>query len=212
MTQLQSARKGIVTPEMESVAKAENVDPETLRQRIAKGLVVIPKNVRHKNCRPTGIGMGLRTKVNANIGTSPEHCDVQEEIEKLEAAIEAGTDTVMDLSTGGNIDEIRKTLISHANVPLGTVPIYQAVVELLADGKGIKDLTEAKILDTVWRHAASGVDFITIHCGVSARAVEKMEKRERIMDVVSRGGSFIVNWIRANGKENPFYTCYDNLS
>lgn len=210
MTQLESARKGIITPQMESVAQSENVSPEILRDRIAQGLIVIPFNKTRKQCRATGIGLGLRTKVNANIGTSSEHCNLEEEIRKLETSIEVGTDTVMDLSTGGNLDQIRKILIAHSPIPLGTVPIYQCVVELLAQGKQIRDLDESRILDTVQRHAESGVDFITIHSGLTARAVQKMRK-DRIMDVVSRGGSFIVNWIRENRKENPFYTCFDKL-
>jgi phosphomethylpyrimidine synthase len=210
MTQLESALNGVITPEMESVAQSEKISPEILRDRIAQGSVVILRNINHKQCRPTGIGLGLRTKVNANIGTSSEHCNLEEEIEKLDASIDAGTDTVMDLSTGGNLDHIRKILIEHAPIPLGTVPIYQCIVDLMDQGKQIRDLNESRILDTVRRHAESGVDFITIHSGLTARAVQKMRKG-RIMDVVSRGGSFIVNWIRTNGKENPFYTCYDKL-
>jgi len=210
MTQLEQARKGIITPEMEAVARSEHIAPELLRERMSRGLVIIPKNTRHKDCRSTGIGLGLRTKVNANIGTSSEHCLVEEEIKKLAVSMEAGTDTVMDLSTGGEIDDIRRTLIERSPIPLGTVPIYQCVVELLREGKEIRDLDEARIVDTVRRHAESGVDFITIHCGLTARAVKKMRK-SRIMDVVSRGGSFIVSWIRAHGKENPFYTAYDKL-
>ena len=211
MTQLEQARKGVISPEMKAVAEKERIPAEILAKRVADGLVVIPKNSNHVDCQPTGIGQGLHTKVNANLGTSPEHSNLDEEIQKIETSREAGTDTVMDLSTGGDLDAIRKTLISHAPLPFGTVPIYQCVVELLADGKQIPDLDEKRIIETVRRHAESGVDFITIHCGVSARAVEKMNREKRIMDVVSRGGSFLVNWIRANGKENPFYSCYDRL-
>jgi len=211
MTQLTQARQGIITPEMEEVLQGEKVLPETLRERVAAGTVVIPKNIRHTNCRPKGIGLGLRTKVNTNIGTSQEHCNVTEEIEKLNVSLEAGTDTVMDLSTGGNLDSIRKILIERCPVPFGTVPIYQCVVELLQEGKAVKDLDEARILDTVRRHADSGVDFITIHCGLTKRAVDKMRHKTRIMDVVSRGGAFIVNWIRTHNCENPFYTSYDKL-
>jgi phosphomethylpyrimidine synthase len=211
MTQLTQARQGIITLEMDEVSQVEKVSPETLRDRIAAGTVVIPKDIRHINCRAKGIGLGLRTKVNTNIGTSQEHCNVAEEIEKLNVSLEAGTDTVMDLSTGGNLDSIRKILIERCPVPFGTVPIYQCVVELLQEGKAIKDLDEARILDTVRRHADSGVDFITIHCGLTKRAVEKMRHKTRIMDVVSRGGAFIVNWIRIHNRENPFYTSYDKL-
>lgn len=211
MTQLLSAKKGIITPEMKASAAAEKIDAEILRKRIAEGVAVLPKNKKHENCRATGIGLGLKTKVNANLGTSREHCDLEEEIRKLEVSIEAGADTVMDLSTGGNLDDIRKILISRSPVPLGTVPIYQCVVDLMNEGKSAAELDEARIIDTVLRHAESGVDFITIHCGLTKRAVKKMDRKTRIMDVVSRGGSFLVSWIRAHGKENPFYTCYDQL-
>ncbi|MBN1901754.1 phosphomethylpyrimidine synthase ThiC, partial [Candidatus Sumerlaeota bacterium] len=186
MTQLVSARNGVITPEMKAVAESEKIPLEILREGIAQGLIVIPRNKNHDQCRPTGIGKGLRTKVNANIGTSSEHCHLEEEIRKLEASIEAGTDTVMDLSTGGNLDHIRKILIQRSPVPLGTVPIYQCVVEILGKGKQIPELDESLILDTVRRHAESGVDFITIHSGLTMGAVQKMRKR-RIMDVVSRG-------------------------
>ena len=211
MTQLEQALKGRITPEMEAVARAEHVEPDILRDRISRGYVVIPKNRNHAEARPTGIGLGLHTKVNANLGTSSEHSVIEEEIGKIDISIESGADTVMDLSTGGELDSIRRTLIEHSPVPLGTVPIYQCVVELMREGKEIRDLDEARIIETVKRHAESGVDFITIHCGLSARAVNKMEKKARIMEVVSRGGSFITNWIRSNGRENPFYTCYDEL-
>lgn len=210
MTQLESAKSGYVTADMKNVAKTEHIDPERLKELVAKGLVVIPINKKHQ-CRPTGIGKMCSTKVNANIGTSQEHCNPDEEILKLEASVDAGADTIMDLSTGGDIDAIRRELIRRCPVPLGTVPIYQCVVELLAEGKKIRDLDESRIIDTVQRHAESGVDFITIHSGLTKRAVEKMSGKKRIMDVVSRGGSFIVNWIRANGGENPFYTVYDKL-
>ena len=140
MTQLISARNGIITPQMQASAAAENIDAETLRKRIAEGVAALPMNIKHDNCRATGIGFGLKTKVNANIGTSREHCFLEEEIKKLEVSIEAGADTVMDLSTGGNLDEIRKILISRCPIPLGSVPIYQCVVDLMNEGKSAAEL------------------------------------------------------------------------
>ncbi|HPB31834.1 MAG TPA: phosphomethylpyrimidine synthase ThiC [Candidatus Sumerlaeota bacterium] len=211
MTQLIDARKGMVTPAMEAVALAEKMNPGVLRQSIAEGLVVIPMNNKHMGCRAVGIGRGCRTKVNANIGSSQEHCNINEELEKLSVSIEAGADTVMDLSTGGDLDSIRRLLIENCPVPLGTVPIYQCVVELVHDGLAIRDLSENRIIETVRRHGESGVDFITIHSGLTKRAVDKMPQSGRIMNVVSRGGAFITNWIRTHGRENPFYTCYDRL-
>ncbi|MCD6386070.1 phosphomethylpyrimidine synthase ThiC [Candidatus Sumerlaeota bacterium] len=210
MTQLESAKKGVITREMQEVAEKEHIRAEDLRELIAQGRVVIPKNVRH-SIKPIGIGERLRTKVNANIGTSPDYCNLVEELKKLDAAVDAGTDTIMDLSTGGTLDIIRKKIIEASPVPVGSVPIYQVAVELLRQGKRIEDMTEEHILDVIRRHAEDGIDFITIHCGVTRRALAKIERKSRIMDVVSRGGAFIIRWMRANGKENPFYTAYDKI-
>ncbi len=210
MTQLESAIQGTITPEMQKVAEKEQISPEELRDLIARGRVVIPKNIRH-DIEPIGIGERLATKVNANIGTSPDYCNLVEELKKLDTAIEAGTDTVMDLSIGGNLDIIRKKVIKESAVPVGTVPIYQVAIELLRAGKAIEDMTHDHILDVIRRQAESGVDFITIHSGVTLRALEKIERKSRIMDVVSRGGSFIIRWMRTHGEENPFYTAYDEI-
>lgn len=211
MTQYEQARNGQITDEMRAVSKAEQIDSECLRQLIAEGKVVIPRNLNNRNCGCVGIGALLRTKVNANIGTSQDRCNLNEELEKLQAAIEAGADTVMDLSTGGEINTIRKIILEHATVPVGSVPIYQMVVELLRAGKHIEDLTEQIILETIEKHASDGIDFITIHSGLTLNALGKMKRRDRIMNVVSRGGSFLVRWMQANDKENPFLTAYDKI-
>lgn len=211
MTQLIKASQDIITNEILTAAKEEGHTSNHLMKLIKDGLAVLPHNIKHVNAKPVAVGKSLKTKVNANIGTSAEHCNINEELDKVKTAIEAGTDTIMDLSTGGNLDIIRRTIIEYSNVPVGTVPIYQAVVELLSEGKRIPELDEKKILDVIKRHAESGVDFITIHSGLTMRAVKKMEKQDRIMNVVSRGGSFIVNWIKNNGKENPFYTAFDKI-
>jgi phosphomethylpyrimidine synthase len=211
MTQYEQARSGQITDEMRAVSQAEGIQPERLRQLVAEGKVVIPKNHNHTNSSCVGIGASLRTKVNANIGTSQDRCNLNEELEKLRAALEAGADTAMDLSTGGEINTIRKIILEHAAVPLGTVPIYQMVVELLRAGKAIEDLSEQMIVETIEKHAADGVDFITIHSGLTLNALRKMKRKDRIMNVVSRGGSFLVRWMHAHGKENPFFTAFDKI-
>ena len=211
MTQYDKARSGQITDEMRAVSQAEGIDSERLRNLIAEGKVIIPRNPNHKNSSCVGIGASLRTKVNANIGTSQDRCNLNEELEKLRVAIEAGADTVMDLSTGGEINTIRKIILEHATVPIGSVPIYQMVVELLRTGKNIDDLTEQIILDTIEKHAADGIDFITIHSGLTLNALRKMKRRDRIMNVVSRGGSFLVRWMQTHRKENPFFTAYDKI-
>ena len=211
MTQYDKARSGQITDEMRAVSQAEGIDSERLRNLIAEGKVIIPRNRNHEKSSCVGIGTSLRTKVNANIGTSQDRCNLNEELEKLRVAIEAGTDTVMDLSTGGEINTIRKIILEHSTVPVGSVPIYQMVVELLRAGKNIDDLTERIILETIEKHAADGIDFITIHSGLTLNAVRKMKRRDRIMNVVSRGGSFLVRWMQTHRKENPFFTAYDKI-
>jgi phosphomethylpyrimidine synthase len=211
MTQLIAATRGEVTPEIQQIGRDEKIDAAALRDLVAAGKVIIPHNRKRRNCTIIGIGAGLRTKINANIGTSQDHCNLNEELEKLRVAVEAGADTVMDLSTGGAIDQIRKVLIENSPVPVGTVPIYQAAVQLMNEGKTIADLDERRILETIRKHAEDGVDFITIHCGVTLNTVRKMDRKWRIMDVVSRGGSLLVRWMREHGKENPFYTAYDKI-
>jgi phosphomethylpyrimidine synthase len=159
MTQLKNALNDEITKEMECVAKQENTDVNLLKERLANGLVVIPANVSHKNLKPVGIGYGLRTKVNANIGTSPVKSDLELELEKLQAAIDAGTDTIMDLSLGGDLDSIRKRIIENSAVPVGSVPIYQAVVEV----GDPRNLTLAAYLKVFEKHARDGVDYATVH-------------------------------------------------
>ncbi len=211
MTQYDQARSGQITDEMRAVSQAEAIDSERLRHLIAEGKVIIPRNRNHEKSSCVGIGALLRTKVNANIGTSQDRCNLNEELEKLRVAIEAGADTAMDLSTGGEINTIRKIILEHATVPIGSVPIYQMVVELLRAGKNIEDLTEQTILETIEKHAADGIDFITIHSGLTLNALRKMKRKDRIMNVVSRGGSFLVRWMQTHRKENPFFTAYDKI-
>ncbi|MFW5932997.1 MAG: phosphomethylpyrimidine synthase ThiC [Candidatus Hadarchaeota archaeon] len=206
---LERAKKGDATEEMEAVADKEGVPVEKVVRELANGRMVIPKNRKRKNVRPVGIGGDLRTKVNANVGTSPDYTDVDKEIEKAEIAVEYGADTVMDLSIGGGVSEVRKGIISSVEVPIGTVPIYQAGLE--SSGGKIVDMTSDDIFKSIRKHAEDGVDFVTVHCGVTRDLVESLRKRRRLMDFVSRGGSFLAAWMIHNDEENPLYDEFDYL-
>ena len=203
MTQMEQARKGIITEEMERVAVEEGVSPEWLRDRIAAGRIVIPVNRNHQGVKPVGIGERLRIKVNTNLGTSSDHCDLEEELKKLDASIEAGTDTVMDLSTGGDIATIRAEIMRHAPIVIGTVPIYQAVVEAVRKKKALAKMSVEDLFQAIEIQAEEGVDFMTLHCGVTRHTVERLRLDRRVMGIVSRGGSFLVEWMIYNGQENP---------
>lgn len=212
MTQMELARKGIETPEMQTVCEYENIDMQLLMERVAKGTICIPKNINHNIILPRGVGKGLKTKVNANIGTSKDYCDISEELKKVDIAVAAGADSIMDLSTGGDINEIRRQLIARSSVMIGTVPIYEAaaIATSQEDGAVVK-LTEDDLFDVILRQAKEGVDFMTLHCGITRESIGKLRGHKRICDVVSRGGSFLVAWILANDKENPLYENYDKI-
>ena len=205
MTQLQSAIKNKITNEMKIVAKDENIEVNLLKKKIAKGLVVIPANINHKNLKPIGIGLGLKIKVNTNIGTSPTKSDLRTELKKLKIAIKSHADTVMDLSTSSDVDKIRKKIIEKCSVPLGTVPIYQAAIEAGKVEKMNKDLY-LKVLE---KHAKDGVDFVTVHAGVTRKAFPLIKKR--VMKCVSRGGSFLLAWMKYHKKENFLYEHFDEI-
>jgi len=209
LTEFERALKGEITPVLRGVAEAERVEPERLRRLVAEGRVVITGTAR-KHCRVIGIGEGLRTKVNANIGTSPAHDEPEVELEKLRVSIEAGADTVMDLSTGGDLDAMRRSICGKSTIPLGTVPIYQAIVEATRSGGDVPDTKTEAFLDVVERHARDGVDFMTIHCGLVKRLADAVAAT-RIAGVVSRGGCFLLQWMLANKRENPYYEHYDRL-
>lgn len=211
MTQLAKARAGITTPEMEAVARKEQVDLRWLRDKIAEGRIVIPANTRHEGLVPSGIGEGLLIKVNANIGTSSDRAVLEEELEKLRVSIEAGADTVMDLSTGGDIDHCRRRILAGSSVPVGTVPIYQAVVETINEKGGIVHLSVDKIFEVIETQVADGVDFITVHCGLTRAALEMLKQQGRVTDIVSRGGAFLTTWMLYHDKENPLYENFDRL-
>ena len=211
MTQLELARKGIVSPQMKHVAEKEGVETDVIMQGVAEGEIIIPANVNHTNLIPCGIGKGLRTKVNANIGTSSDFCDLNTELRKLQTAIGFGADTVMDLSTGGDISAIRRAIISASTVPVGTVPIYQAGIEAIENRGAIVNMSVDDIFTVIREHANDGVDFMTVHCGVTRASVARLKKQGRITDVVSRGGAFLIGWMLHNDAENPLYQFYDRL-
>ena len=210
-TQIELARKGKITEEMKAVAEEEGISVEALRRSVAAGRVVITRNLRRMNVRPLGIGEGLRIKVNANVGTSSALCDLELEVEKARTAVKYGADTIMDLSTAGNLDEIRRRIIAEVDVPVGTVPVYQAAIEA-ADREGsIVDMTEDDLFNTIEKHLRDGVDFITVHCGVTKQIVEFLKKHPRLMGMVSRGGTFHALWILHHDEENPLYANFDYL-
>jgi len=211
MTQLELARKGVISPQMAQVAEQERVEAEFIRQGVAEGTIVIPANIKHSNLVPCGIGKGLRTKVNANIGTSSDFGSIDTELEKLRVTIDSGADTVMDLSTGGDITAIRRAVIAASPLPVGTVPIYQAGIEAIARYNAIVKMTVDDLFAAIEEHVRDGVDFITVHCGVTQSAIARLKQQGRVTDVVSRGGAFLIGWILYNERENPLYEYYDRL-
>ena len=211
MTQLESAKRGKITPEMRLVAKAEGLDPKILAKKIAGGKIVIPSNILRKKNRICGIGEGLRTKVNANIGTSQGSSRIAIELKKLEVAVDNGADAVMDLSTGGDLRKIRKAILEASRVPVGTVPIYEAAVAADRKKRAIPFITAGEMFAVLEEQAKEGVDFFTIHCGVTTKAVDCLKKEGRVIGVVSRGGAIMIEWMAHNGRENPFYEEFDRV-
>ncbi|MDP1758974.1 MAG: phosphomethylpyrimidine synthase ThiC, partial [Thermodesulfovibrionales bacterium] len=210
MTRIELAKKGIITEEVKIVASEEGLTPEQLSGDIASGVSVIPININHK-IKPMGIGKNMRTKINANIGTSKDRISVDDEMEKLEVLVKYGADAVMDLSTGGPIKELRKMMLKKSPVAVGTVPIYEAAVRAAEKKGAIAKMTADDLFKVIEEHAEEGVDFITVHSGLTMRAVERLKKEGRILDIVSRGGSFLLEWMIYNQKENPLYEQYDRL-
>jgi len=209
-TLMDAARRGVITEEIRLVAEAEGVSAEKLRDRVARGVVVVPRNVSGR-AKPVGIGEGLRVKVNTNVGTSQDLCDPELEVRKAKLAVRLGSDTVMDLSTGGDLNEVRIRIRRELDAPLGTVPIYQAFIEALRNGKAIPDITEDDMFNGITRHLKDGVDFITVHCGVTREAVKLLAKTDRVMPIVSRGGCFHAAWIMSRDEENPLYKNFQYL-
>ncbi len=210
-TLIEELRAGMLPPFVAEVAEEEGISSDEVAQAVARGTAVIPCNLVRDMERPCLIGGGSRTKVNANIGTSSDYAGIDEELAKLRAAVEAGTDAVMDLSTGGPIDRVREAVVASSPVPVGTVPIYQAAVRAMEERGSIVAMTAGDMFRAVEDHCASGVDFITVHCGVTAKVLETLKANPRVADIVSRGGAFLAGWVLHNGEENPLYEEFDRL-
>ena len=208
ITQIDAARQGIITDAMKRVAEKERKAPEEIRARVAAGTIASPANINHKNLDPEGVGTGLRTKVNVNLGISGDLIDPEVELEKVRVALELGAEGIMDLSNHGKTQEFRKQLLEMAPVMIGTVPMYDAIGYL---EKALISITPQDFLDVVRRHAEDGVDFVTIHAGMNRRVIESFKETGRLMNIVSRGGSLIFAWMEATGNENPFYEYYDDV-
>lgn len=211
MTQLISAERGIITAEMKDASLNEGITPECIRASIAEGTAIIVRNRLHGGIKALAVGKGLRTKVNANIGTAEDRIDVKVELQKLRAAIDAGADAVMDLSTGGDVDAIRREIMSESTVPIGTVPIYQAALDGKKRKKSFVELTAEEIFEVIERQASAGVDFMTVHSGVTLRSIERVKKEGRIMGIVSRGGALTAEWMKFNKRENPLFEEFPRL-
>lgn len=206
MTLMEDARAGIVSDEIRSVAAEEGIDEKKLCALVAEGLVTIAKNVR-RNTKPVGIGRYMRTKINANVGTSRDFTDPADEVKKAQIAEKYGASAVMDLSTGGDLDKVREMILSAVEIPVGTVPLYDAA----ASASSVVEMTADDMFNAVRRHGRQGVDFITVHAGINKNTADKLFRSDRICDVVSRGGSFSVAWMLHNEADNPFYAEYDYL-
>jgi phosphomethylpyrimidine synthase len=204
-TQMHHARRGVITPEMKRVAEREETAPETIRDEVARGRMVIPANVSHAALDPMAIGINARCKINANIGNSAVTSNVEQELEKLHYSVHFGADTVMDLSTGGGIDEIRAAIIAASPVPIGTVPVYQAVQQVTR----VEDLTADDLIDNIEHQAKQGVDYMTVHCGVLYEHLPLVQ--HRITGIVSRGGALHAQWMVHHRKQNPLFVHYDKI-
>ncbi len=211
MTQLEIARKNKISEQMEICAGHEGVEPEFIRKGVEDGNIVVVRNRKHTSVLPLAIGKGLKTKVNANIGTSKDRSDLDLELKKVKVSVAAGADTIMDLSTGGDIRAIRKAIIRESSLIIGTVPIYQAAAYMLNSKRAIVEMSADDMFDVIEEHGEDGVDFITVHCGVTKRSVGCIEDEGRRLGIVSRGGTFLSKWMEYNEKENPLYEQYDRL-
>jgi phosphomethylpyrimidine synthase len=205
-TQMHYAKQGVITDDMEVVAKTEGLEPEFIRSEIARGRLIIPANINHTNMKPMAIGIATLCKINANIGSSALASDISGELDKVDMCLKYGADTIMDLSTGGDLDAIRKAVIQHSTVPIGTVPMYQIIADCDND---IKNLTIESMLKTIEKQAIQGVSYITIHAGFLLKTMPLIAKRK--MGIVSRGGSLMASWMMHYHKENPFYEAYDDI-
>lgn len=210
MTRIELASKGIVTEEVKECALSEGIAPEQLAADISEGLTVIPVNTIHA-IKPMAIGKGLRTKVNANIGTSKDRVSLDDEIEKLEILVKYGADAVMDLSTGGPIKDMRRLLLKKSPIPVGTVPIYETAISAVETYGSIAKMTPDSMFHVIEKQAEEGVDFVTVHAGLTSKGIDRLKEEGRVLDIVSRGGSFLLEWMVYNEQENPFYEHFDRL-
>lgn len=207
-TQMNAARQGIITPQMEQVAAYENLDVNDIMKEVAAGTIVIPANKNHTCLKPFGIGNSLKTKINVNLGTSRDCLDLDVEMEKVNSAIDMGAEAIMDLSSFGDTHTFRKKLVDECSAILGTVPIYDAIVYY---NKALKEITSREWIDVFRMHAEDGVDFMTIHCGINKNTADRFKAMKRKLNIVSRGGSLIFAWMEATGQENPFFEYYDEI-
>jgi len=210
-TQRIAALEGRITDAMRHVASEEGISVEEVREALVTGEGAIPANPIHTSLKPKGVGKPFTVKVNANLGTSLACNDPELELEKLRVAIEAGADAVMDLSTGGEMDELRREIVRQSTVPVGTVPIYDAAVRAYERKGEPSAFSPIELFEAVQRHAEDGIDFVTLHCGVTKSAVKKVRDTQRVTRIVSRGGSLLAAWMERENKENPLYTGYDEL-
>ncbi|WP_455779733.1 phosphomethylpyrimidine synthase ThiC, partial [Gordonibacter pamelaeae] len=208
VTQIDHARAGTVTPAMRTVAEKEGRDPEFIREGVAAGRIAIPANIHHANLSPEGVGSGLRTKVNVNLGISGDVACEAEEWKKVDVALELGAEAIMDLSNSGKTAAFRRALVERSPAMIGTVPMYDAIGYL---EKPLVTITAKDFLDVVRAHAQDGVDFVTVHAGMNRRTIESFRETGRLTNIVSRGGSLIFAWMEATGNENPFYEFYDEV-
>ena len=211
MTQLEFAKKNIITPLMRQVAGLEGVRPQELMRLIRSGEAVIPLNINHKIKKPCAVGKGLATKVNANIGTSTDESRITDEIKKLKIAIRHGADALMDLSVGGDLSKVRGEVLKYSTVPVGTVPIYEVAVRAAEKNKNFLKFSAQDILEVLGDQAQQGVDFFTIHSGVTQSSLKVLGRHKRLMGVVSRGGAIIASWMKYHRQENPFYSHFDQI-
>ena len=207
-TQMEAARKGVITKELEAVAAKEYRTPEEIRELVAKGQVAICANRLHKCIEPNGVGSMLRTKINVNLGVSRDCKDYDIEMQKVMTSVKMGADAIMDLSSHGNTQPFRRKLTSECPAIIGTVPVYDSVIHYQRD---LSELTAKDFIDVVRLHAEDGVDFLTLHCGITRKTIEQIKQHKRKMNIVSRGGSLVFAWMSMTGNENPFYEYYDEI-
>lgn len=211
MTQIEYAKNNNLTPQMKKILQKEEISSEELIKRVVDGRIVIPANNKKELSNPCGIGEGLRTKVNTNLGLSPDKTDIDNEIEKLKLSLKLGTDTVMDLSISKNFLLLRKKIVQQSSIPVGTVPVYELCFDPISKNSNIGTINSDDFINVIKKHAEEEVDFVTVHCGITRESIKVLEENHRILNIVSRGGALIANWMKRNEKENPLYERFDEI-